>query len=123
MKVRENNEVVHLNSYLELLQWFAQEYKKYKNDYTLLYHMGHIVESNLFKELINHKLIGIWDAPYTPIEMSTILSINGFKADSIDNLVKQELIEKPLKSQPHQALYDAEVCGRAYWYFYNLLNK
>ena len=121
--LKENKKVLHLSSYLELLKWFADEYNSYKDEYTVVYHQGHIVESNLFKELVNHKLIGIWDAPYTPIEMSVILEMNGFNPDSVDSLVKQGLIEKPLESQTHQALYDAEVTGRAYWYFYNLLNK
>lgn len=121
--LRENKKVLHLSNYLELLKWFANEYNKYRDEYTVVYHQGHIVESNLFKELINNKLIGIWDAPYTPIEMSVLLDINGFKSDSIDSLVEQGLIEKPAESQTHQALYDAEVTGRAYWYFYDILNK
>lgn len=121
--LKENKKVLHLTRYLDLLKWFANEYNQYKDDYTVVYHQGHIVESNLFKELINNNLIGIWDAPYTPIEMSTILLVNGFKPDSVDNLVEQGLIQKPSESQSHQALYDAEVTGRAYWYFYNFLSN
>ena len=114
--LKENKEVLHFNSYLELLKWFAMEYIKVRDEYTVLYHMGHIVESNLFKELRNNNLIGDWDAPYTPIEISVLLGVNGFNPNSVDFLVKQGLIEKPAKSQTHQALYDAEVCGRAYWF-------
>lgn len=118
--LRKNKEVIHFKSYQGLLGWFAKEYLKAKaQNYNVLYHMGHIVESNLFKELKNNNFIGEWDAPYIPIELSMLLELKGFKADSVDALVEQGLIEKPNKSKPHQALYDAEVAGRAYWF----LNK
>ena len=114
--LKENTSVERLESYDKLLQWFANEYNNYKNNYRVVYHMGHIVESNLFKELINYNLIGEWDAPYTPIEISMLLEMNGFEPDSVDKLIELGLIERPLKSNTHQALYDVEVTGRAYWY-------
>lgn len=120
--LKESKEVKKFNSYLELLTWFAKEYMKYKNDYTVLYHMGHIVEANLFKELKENNLIGEWDAPYTPIEISMLLAINGFAPDSVDQLVEKELIEKP-KGDIHQALYDAEVVAKAYWYLLKKLES
>ena len=120
--LKENREVKKCNSYLELLTWFAKEYMKYKNEYTVLYHMGHIVEANLFKELKENNLIGEWDAPYTPIEISTLLSVNGFAPDSVDQLVEKGLIEKP-EGNVHQALYDAEVAAKAYWYLLKKLES
>lgn len=116
-------DVTKLSSYKELLKWFADEYMKYKDTHTVVYHMGHIVEANLFKELINNKFIGEWDAPYTPIEVSVLLQLCGYAPDSVDYLVNKNLISKPNNSDVHQALYDAEVAGRAYWYLKEMLSK
>ena len=55
--LKENTSVERLESYEELLQWFANEYNNYKNNYRVVYHIGQIVEINLLKELINYKII------------------------------------------------------------------
>lgn len=122
-KLNERTDIVKFETYNELLKWFADEYLKYKDTHTTVYHMGHIVEANLFKELVNNKFIGEWDAPYTPVEISVLLQICGYSADSVDYLVKENLISKPNNSSVHQALYDAEVAGRAYWYLKDMLSK
>lgn len=119
----DRKDVTKLSSYKELLKWFADEYMKYKDTHTVIYHMGHIVESNLFKELINHKFIGEWDAPYTPVEVSVLLQLCGYSPDSVDYLVNKNLISKPDNSDVHQALYDAEVAGKAYWYLKNMFSN
>lgn len=121
--LRNRKDIPKFETYRELLSWFANEYMKYKDTHTVIYHMGHIVESNLFKELISYRLIGEWDAPYTPVEISTLLSVRGFAPDSVDALVKEGLISAPKESQVHQALYDAEVAGKAYWYLKNIIQK
>lgn len=119
-QLEKNKNVTFVDSYEELLQKFEFYYNKFRQDYTVLYHMGHIVECNLFKELINYKLIGEWEAPYNPIEISMLLWVNGFKPDSCEELIKQGLVEKPNnKTKQHQALYDAEVAGKVYWYLKN----
>lgn len=114
--LKQNEEVEKLNSLEELLSWFANEYLQYKDTHTVVYHMGHIVESYLFRLLVENKLIGEWDAPYTPIDVADLLLVAGYSPDSVDNLVKLQLIESPKSSQTHQALYDAQVCGRAFWF-------
>lgn len=114
--MKNNKKILHLSSYEELLSWFADYYNQYRTEYTVLYHMGHIVEANLFKELVSHEYIGEWDAPYTPIEVSALLAVCRYKMDSVDKLAELDLIEKPNESKSHQALYDAEVAGRAYWF-------
>lgn len=122
--LKNDSEALKCNSYLELLKWFADKYYEYKKeDYVIVYHMGSIVESNLFRELVKHDLVGIWDAPYTPIELSVMLDIAGFKPDSVDYLVENNIIEKPSTGVTHQALYDAMVCGKVYWYLKDLLEK
>src|SRR3712207_2401591 len=116
--LKENKKVFHLSNYENLLKRFAERYRHYCSDngHTVIYHMGHIVEANLFKELVSHGYIGEWDAPYTPIEVSALLAACGYDMDSVDKLAELGLIEKPSESQRHQALYDAEVAGRAYWF-------
>ena len=122
--LKNDNNVVKFDTYLELLKWFADKYYEYyKEGYTVVYHMGSIVESNLFREFVKHDLVGIWDAPYTPIELSVILDIAGFKPDSVDYFVENNIIEKPSTGVTHQALYDAMVCGKVYWYLKDLLEK
>ncbi|KYL05298.1 hypothetical protein [Fusobacterium necrophorum] len=121
--MKKNENILRSSSYEELLQWFADYYKKYKNEYTVLYHMGHIVEANLFKELVSSGYIGEWDAPYTPIEISVLLVACGYNMDSVDKLAELGLIEKPSESQKHQALYDAKITGRAYWFLKKELEK
>lgn len=121
--LKKRDDVVQMTSYEELLKWFADQYMSCKNEYTVVYHMGHVVESYLFRELVDHKMIGEFDAPYTPIELSMLLMAAGFAPDSVDALVKEGLIEAPAKSSVHQALYDAEVAGRAYWYLVDKLSK
>lgn len=61
--------------------------------------MGHIVEANLFKELVSSGYIGEWDAPYTPIEVSALLAVCKYDMDSVDKLAELGLIEKPSESQ------------------------
>lgn len=121
--MKQNKSILHLSSYEELLLWFADHYNRYKTEYTVLYHMGHIVEANLFKELVSGGYIGEWDAPYTPIEVSALLAACGYDMDSVDKLAELGLIEKPSESQTHQALYDAEITCKAYWFLKALLEK
>ncbi|AVQ21460.1 hypothetical protein C4N15_07285 [Fusobacterium necrophorum subsp. funduliforme] len=121
--MKQNKNILHLSSYKGLLSWFADHYNRYKTEYTVLYHMGHIVEANLFKELVSSGYIGEWDAPYTPIEVSALLAVCKYDMDSVDKLAELGLIEKPSESQKHQALYDAKITGRAYWFLKKELEK
>ena len=50
-------------SYEEMLKDFSEKYMSKKNA-TVIWHMGHIVESHLFRELHRLGFIGDWDAPY-----------------------------------------------------------
>ena len=123
--LKENKNIFHCSSYDNLLRWFVLRYIHYCKDcgHTVLYHMGHIVEANLFKELVSGGYIGEWDAPYTPIEVSALLAVCGYEMDSVDKLAELNLIKKPEASQRHQALYDAEVTARAYWFLKAQLEK
>lgn len=124
-KIINNPKTIRANSYFEMLKIFAEKYNKYYKEekFEVLYHMGHIVESNVFKELRNYNLIGEWDAPYTPIEISNILWVLGFKPDSVDNLINNGLITRPEGLGEHSGVYDALVQGVVYFYLLNLLNK
>lgn len=110
----ENIEVV--GNYIELLSAFAQFYNNMREQYeiTTLWHMGHVVESHLFRELVSNKLIGEWDAPYTPIEVSEVLRIKGFAPDSVDNYAKQHNVGIT-QGYTHNPLYDCEVAAKVYF--------
>ena len=56
-------------NYEEMLKDFSEKYLP-KKDATVIWHMGHIVESHLFRELHRLGFIGDWDAPYLPLSVS-----------------------------------------------------
>lgn len=89
----------------ELLQKFVEFYNKHK-ECTTVWHMGHIVESYLFRLCVEKGLLGVFDTPYTPIEMSTMLLDRGFKPDSVDDIIEKFKIELNTDLKTHNALYD-----------------
>ena len=101
--------------YIYLLKAFAKYYQDARAQYdvTVLWHMGHVVESFLYRELVSHKLIGEWDAPYCPIEVSAYLERAGYAPDSVDNYAKQNNIALPAGAT-HNPLYDCEVAFAVY---------
>ena len=99
-------------SYEEMLKDFSEKYMSEK-DATVIWHMGHIVESHLFRELHRLGFIGDWDAPYVPIEVSALLAAAGEKPDSVDYYVEKYNIEKPTGST-HNPLYDCEVTAKVF---------
>ena len=99
-------------SYEEMLKNFSGKYMSEKNA-TMLWHMGHIVESHLFRELHKFGFIGDWDAPYVPVEVSALLAVAGEKADSVDTYAEKYGIGKPTGST-HNPLYDCEVTAKVF---------
>lgn len=99
-------------SYEEMLKDFSEKYMSKKNA-AVVWHMGHIVEAYLFRELHRLGFIGDWDAPYVPIEVSALLAAVGEKADSVDSYVEKYNIEKPTGST-HNPLYDCEVTAKVF---------
>ena len=108
--------VVFVDSYEKMLEKFAKFYNKYREDSTVLWHMGHIVEAHLFRELHRLELIGDWDAPYTPIEVSEILRQAGEQPDSVDNYIKKYDISVNDYGSTHNPLYDCEVAAKTYFH-------
>lgn len=86
-----------LQSYNELLSQFASFYLNVKSKYdcTYLMYSGHIVEANLFKELRKRNLIGYFDAPYTPIDLATVLIMNSEDPASLVTFYKKHNIKLP----------------------------
>lgn len=102
-------------AYKEMLSDFSGWYKKYKDDSEVLWHMGHIVESHLFREMHDFGFIGDWDAPYVPIEVSTYLEMVGESADSVDSYAKKYNLEIKDYGSTHNPLYDCEVAFKCYF--------
>ena len=101
----------------EMYQAFAAWYMASKKDASILWHMGHVVEANIFRDLVSLKMIGEWDAPYTPIEVSMLLYAAGEAADSVDSYLQKYSIEKPtLIGGTHNPLYDAEVAAKVFFH-------
>ena len=99
-------------SYEEMLKDFSEKYMSEKNA-TVIWHMGHIVETHLFRELHRLGFIGDWDAPYVPVEVSALLAVVGEKPDSVDAYAEKHSIEKPAGST-HNPLYDCEVAAKVF---------
>lgn len=110
-----NLEVTH-NTYEEMLKDFAVWYLENKEGSEVLYHMGHVVEAFLFREMHDLGFIGDWDAPYTPIEVSELLRINGYAPDSVDAYVKQNNIAVSNYGSTHNPLFDCEVAAKVYFH-------
>ena len=109
----ELDKVTH-SEYEKMMVDFANFYMKYKDEATVLWHMGHIVESHLFRELHRLELIGDWDAPYTPIEVSETLRIAGEKVDSVDDYAEKYSLEISDYGSTHNPLYDCEVAFKVW---------
>lgn len=101
--------------HLALLRQFAEFYNQMREQYnvTALWHMGHVVEAYLFRELVSNGLIGEWDAPYTPIEVAEHLRVRGFAPDSVDSYAREHNLELPSGST-HNPLYDCVVAYKVY---------
>lgn len=56
---------------------------------------GHVVEAYLFRLLVEKEYIGEWDAPYTPIEVSSMLLAAGKNPASVDDYAKENNIKLP----------------------------
>ena len=96
--------------YEEMLWSFANNFWNYVKDAQVIWHMGHVVEANLFKELRNHEFIGDFDAPYTPIEVSVVLTSKGYNPDSVDKYIEEQPHLMPV-GNTHDPLYDARAAA------------
>ena len=96
--------------YEDLLSSFAYGFWFHAKDAQVIWHMGHIVEANLFKELRNHAFIGDFDAPYCPIELSVVLAHNGCEPDSVDKYIEDQPHLTPV-GNTHDPLFDARAAA------------
>lgn len=104
------------SSYEDMLQAIGAWWLENKADATALWHMGHVVESFLFRELVRVGSIGEWDAPYVPVEVSQVLADKGFRPDSVDSYLETKGLPKPeLVGGTHNPLYDAVVAATVYF--------
>lgn len=101
----------------ELLLQFAWFYLKHRDNCATIWHMGHVVEAYLFRKLVEKKFIGEWDAPYCPVEISSLLSYSGYsKPDSVDSYVRENDIKLSGYGSTHNPLYDCEVAAMVYFH-------
>lgn len=106
-------------SYKQMLKDFAKFYNEHREESTVLWHMGHIVESHLFRELHRLGFIGDWDAPYNPIEVAELLRQAGEKPDSVDSYIEKYDISVNEYGSTHNPLYDCEVAFKTYLHLSN----
>lgn len=102
------------SSYERMLKSFADWYLTYSEKCTILYHMGHIVESHLFREMHRLGFIGDWDAPYFPIDVADHLFMAGERPESVDEYKHKYGIQVADYGSTHNPLYDCEVSYRVY---------
>jgi len=110
-------------AYKCMLYDFSKFYMKYKDTTNVLYHMGHIVEAHLFREMHRLGYVGDWDAPYTPIEVADHLRIANEPCDSVDSYVKKYNLKINDYGSTHNPLYDCEVAFKVYHHLVNEIRK
>ena len=109
------------DTYEDMLNQFANWYKNNKENSIVIYHMGHIVEAYLFREMHRLGYIGDWDAPYTPIEVSEVLRQKGYDPDSVDKYISEKSITIEDYGTTHNPLYDCEATAKAYFSLKNII--
>ncbi len=103
-------------SYEAMLQTFGEWWLANKEGAEALWHMGHVVEAFLFREMHRVGAIGDWDAPYTPIEVAEMLRNGGYAADSVDSYLEAKGLPKPqVEGGTHNPLYDCMVAAEVYF--------
>lgn len=108
----QTNVVRHYYSkYKDMMRGFASFWEDRKSMITV-WHMGHVVEANLFKELHTLGYIQDFDAPYCPVEVSAYLKVAGYSGDSVDSYARYRNIEIP--GSTHDPLYDCRVAMAVY---------
>lgn len=108
------NVVRHFDdSYEHMMKNFAEFWLQHKDE-NAIWHMGHVVEANLFKELHNMNYIGDFDAPYCPIEVSGFLKYLRYPADSVDGFANYWGIK--VEGSTHDPLYDARIAAKVFFY-------
>lgn len=106
----EDIPVTH-GSYKDLLDDFIKFWMFHKENAVALVHMGQIVESKLFHDAHDLKLLGDWDAPYFWYDLYVLPEIG----ESVDNYIKSNGISLPeLEGGTHNPLYDSYATLRAY---------
>lgn len=96
----------------EFQQWNSWDNKE---GFQTMWHMGHIVEVQLFSDAFDMGIIGEFDSPYCPIELASILQRRGLQIDSVDEYIKDKNLEKPeCVGGTHNPLYDALVASTVY---------
>lgn len=107
--------------YEDMLRAFAEFYKKYKR-IQVVWHMGQPVEAFLFRELHDYCLIGDFDAPYTPIELSTFMLGKGVRdIDSTSKFMERSGLS--IDGQDHDPMFDCKSAALVYLYLINDVNK
>lgn len=106
--------------YEDMLRAFAEFYKKYKK-IQVVWHMGQPVEAFLFRELHDYCLIGDFDAPYTPIELSTFMLAKGVRdCDSTSKFI--EINGLDIEGNDHDPMFDCKSAALVYLHLVNDVN-
>lgn len=94
----------------DLLSDFAQFYLSWakRGDVDFLWYGGHVVEAYLFRLLRDRGLIGDFDAPYTPIELTAYLMMIGADPSSVEEYLISQGIELP-EGVVDTPIYDCKI--------------
>lgn len=100
----------------DLYDDFSDFYNEAREQYevTVLWHMGYVVEGNLFRVLVEDGYIGEWDAPYTPVEVSAYLAMAGYAPDSVEDYLKIKGIKVEGEGSRHNPIFDCITAYKAY---------
>lgn len=103
------------NSYIEMLEKFAQFYMANKENCTVIVHCGLPVEARLFIDMHHMGFIGDWDMPLPLVDVSAMLLLVGEDPTSVDTYnAKNGLKVKEMEGGTHNPLYDSWAALLAY---------
>lgn len=111
---------VNYSSYDEMLIDFIKFYMAYKQDKTVLVHMGLPVEAKILLDAHKKGFIGDWDAPYPLVDISAIPEI-GTSPDSYNSDNGIEIPE--CEGETHNPLYDSWSALLSYVHWLSTVEK
>jgi len=102
------------SSYEEMMKAVGEKWTTVCH-HRMLVHMGFIVESYMFRELVRLEYIHMWDAPYIYTELAQLLESHGHQPDTAGGYIYTHGLTKPdVPGGAHNSEYGAVAALTVY---------
>ena len=108
---------------LGMLREFSGFYKKYMEDYKLVWHLGHKSICNIFRRMFYCSVIDVDQGPCAPIELATMLHSVGEEYETLVPYIEKNNLKINSfgkKNKIFNPLYECDAIVKTY---YSLINK